>query len=107
MTCSGASQSGKTMHVWNLLRERRNLFTTEPDFVIYFYNEDQPIFNAMRQDYLEPGHKPLVDLWIKALPTTEGLREKLSPYTNRNGSLAIVDDFVSELTEDIAKLFTV
>jgi hypothetical protein len=101
-TCAGPSQSGKTSHVFNILRLKEELFDVNPQNVLYFYNLPQPSFANFRQE--SPG---IVTEWINKLPDLELLREKTLAYRGGSGSLVIIDDFVSELNADISNLFTV
>lgn len=110
LVCSGASQCGKTMHVWKLIKSRDLLFTVEPDYVIYFYSEWQPIFSGMYYDHYvsdSTPYGPLIDEWCNQIPTTEILKEKLSQFSNRKGSLIVIDDFADNVTDDVVKIFTV
>lgn len=52
--CAGASRSGKTVHVRNLLKSCEQLFTRVPDYIIYFYAQWQPIFSDIHKDYFQP-----------------------------------------------------
>jgi hypothetical protein len=98
--CAGASQSGKTTHVFNTIKYRRELFDRCPDNIIYFYNQWQPSFAHFEQ-------QNIVTEWVNALPTIDVLKEKTLAHREGNGSLVIIDDFVQHLNNDIADLFTV
>jgi hypothetical protein len=110
---SGASQSGKTIHILNILTFRQILFAppqdaskeekanfVAPSNTIYYYHQWQSIFNEFQR-------RNLVTEFVNHLPTTEELNEKTLAFRDRGGSIVIIDDFVSQLTEAISDLFTV
>lgn len=136
MIVSGATQSGKTTYVHNLLRSMPHMFTRVPDYVIYFYSQWQPTFTKMKGDWFDPDcHKPppappesyetaalpdqwgagvepsrlrpIINRWENVLPTIELLKKLTDQFKEGNGSLVIIDDFVAHLDEEISELFTV
>ena len=97
---AGASQSGKTTHVFNLLRNIDNIFTSRPSNIIYYFNQWHSSFNSFADENI-------VSEWIGKLPTVEEIKEKTDGCKNGEGSIVIIDDFAQHLNEDIADLFTV
>lgn len=98
---AGASGSGKTTFVKNLLLLGDQLFTSIPDRVFLFYSNKQPIYDEM----LKQG---LVNEVIDAnetFPTAEYLTSIVRPYKNGNGSLIILDDIMSDISLDFVKIF--
>jgi hypothetical protein len=99
---SGASKSGKTTLVQNLLALRDEMFTTNPDHVIVFYKYMQDVY----QEMLENG---LVD---ELLDVNSGdfnfdvIAEKVKPFKDGNGSLIIFDDSMTDLSSDFEQIFT-
>lgn len=86
--------------MFNFLKHRAELMDVVPERIIYFYHQWQPCFDTFR----EAG---IVDEWLNELPTAELLREKTYAYREGRGSLIIIDDFMQQINEDIADLFTV
>ena len=97
---SGASQSGKTMHVLNFLKYRHVLMDVPTNNIFYFYSTEQPIFDSFKKS-------GLVKEWIKELPTIDFLSEKTAPFKDGEGSIIILDDLQQQLNSDISTLFTV
>jgi hypothetical protein len=98
---SGASQSGKTTHVFNFLKARHTMMDSPTDRIYFFYNQWQPSFT----EFAKLG---IVTEWINKLPTTELLKEKsFDPDNVHNGCIVIIDDYMSSINNDIADLFTV
>ena len=101
-TCllAGPSQSGKTSTVFNILRDRHELFDVPPDNIFYFYQHWQPSFTP----FFREG---IVTEWLQELPTMKVLTEKTEPFKNAEGSIVVIDDFMGELNQDISNLFTI
>ena len=70
-----------------------------PVKVIYYYRLWQNHF----EDFDREG---LVSEWHNRLPTLEELDEKTRPYKDGNGTLLVIDDWMTELNDDIVTLFT-
>ena len=100
-TCllAGPTQSGKTSVIFNILRERHIMMDVPTDNIIYFYNRWQPSFTRFKEENI-------VTDWIGELPSIELLEEMTSPYKNGNGSIIVIDDFMTQLNSDISDLFT-
>jgi hypothetical protein len=101
---AGPSQSGKSTHVFNFLKYRHQLMDKPTDRIFYFYNQWQPAFT----DFQREG---IVTEWINQLPTTELLKEKAHDVTNpterHSSCICVIDDYMSEVNDDIGDLFTV
>jgi hypothetical protein len=96
---TGPSMAGKTTHVYNVIKERQQLFDVPTDNVIYFYNQWQDIYNAFNSD-------GLVKQWINHLPTEEDIVTHCGPFKEMGGSIIVIDDFMLHLNKYIADLFT-
>jgi len=97
---AGASQSGKTVHVFNLLAHRHQIFDRPTDAIYYFYNCWQPHFDQF-------ASRGLVTEWINELPTYDLIMEKSASHVKKDGCVFVVDDFMDNITTDIMDLFTV
>lgn len=99
---SGASKSGKTTLVQQLLTVRDEMFTQNPDYVIVF-------FKFMQDVYQEMLDNKLVDELIDVSSDDynfETIVNKVRPYKNGNGSLIIFDDSMTDLSGDFEQIFT-
>jgi hypothetical protein len=100
-TVCGASQSGKTTHLFNFLKARHTMMDKPTDRIFFFYSQWQPSFT----EFQKTG---IVTEWINQLPTTELLKEKsFDPDGVHNGCIVCIDDYMSAINSDIADLFTV
>lgn len=99
---SGASKSGKTTFVFNLLKLKNVIFTKKPNKVILFYKYMQDIYNEMLRTHL-------VDELISIDSEDflfENIVDKVKDYKNKNGCLLIFDDGMTDLTEDFEQIFS-
>lgn len=97
----GASSSGKTTWVKNLLSQRDKLFSTTPVKVFLFYNINQQIYEEMKK-------AKLVDEMINIsnnFPTYDEVTKFVHPYKDVGGSLVIFDDMLTQLTPDFERIF--
>jgi hypothetical protein len=88
--CSGPTGSGKTQLMKNIILNIDKTMSPVPQRIVWYYAESQPGLEA------ELGH--LVEF-------REGMPE-LSEFTGEVPVLIIIDDFMSECSTDIGKLFT-
>jgi hypothetical protein len=71
------------------------------DRIFFFYNQWQPSFT----EFAKLG---IVTEWINQLPTTELLKEKAyDPDKVHNGCIVVIDDYMNQVNDDIADLFTI
>lgn len=99
---SGASKSGKTTLVRNLLSIKTLIFSTPPDFIILVFKYHQPIYNEMKNTGLI---NELISLDSDD-SSIDILKEKIQPFVNGNGSLIILDDSMTQMTNDFEQFFT-
>ena len=101
-TCiyAGPTMSGKTSHLFNILRNGHDMIDKMPKNILYFYNQHQPIFSRFDRENI-------VTEWINALPTVSLLQEKTAEFADGEGSIVIIDDFMQELNADVLTLFSV
>jgi len=103
-TCivSGASNTGKTTFIFNLLRSKDVLLTKMPSKTLLFYKKHQDVYDQM----IEAG---LVDelVFIKGDMISESdFERKVSKYRNSGGSLCVFDDLLEAIDETNSKIFT-
>ena len=96
---AGPSRAGKTTFVFNLLSQADYLFQKKPDYVIYYYNQWQPLFDQMKS-------KHLVDEFKNFVPTKKELESLSSKKKGKNNICIIIDDFMQVQSEDISEVFT-
>lgn len=98
----GVSRSGKTTFTFNILRNIKTLFEDPRcrQNVIYYYNQWQPAYEAFEKE-------KIVAKWINKVPTADEVKKETAIYTEKGGSVLILDDFQQQLTSDIAELFSV
>jgi len=98
---SGASGTGKTTWVRNLIKMKNQLFSTPPATVIWFYSSPQKIYDEMEQEGLiDEFHDVSADL-----PTLEELTMLVRPYKDKGGSLVVFDDVLSKITPEFEQIF--
>jgi hypothetical protein len=93
---AGASQSGKTTFVTNLLKFGGLLFEDPRCLqnVVYYHK------SVMRPD-------SSVTHWINEVPTAADIRDRTQLYANSGGSIVVIDDFAGDLGKDIVEVFSV
>jgi len=99
---SGASKSGKTTFVRNLLSLSNDIFTTKPDRIFLFYKYMQDIYQEMVDMNIVDE---LIDLQSSDY-SMDNILEKVKQYKNGNGSLIILDDSMTDLEQDFEQIFT-
>lgn len=98
---SGASGSGKTTWVKNLLTRRKQLFTQQPAKVYLFYKIIQDIYLEMEESGLV---NELVNIKDK-FPSLDEISEIVHQYKDEGGSLLIFDDTMTDINTDFEQLF--
>lgn len=95
MLLAGASESGKTTFVLNLLKDRNRLVTTDFDYIVWFYGMKPPKIND--------------SILLSKIQFVSGVPENLDNYLKKNlHGLLIFDDLMRETENDemIAAAFT-
>src|SRR5574343_528941 len=99
---SGASKTGKTTLVNNLLTLKEDLFSTPPEYVLLIYKYNQDLYTQMKENELVTEL-----LSIDSNNISFGLLiEKVSPYKDRQGSLIIFVDSMTEINDTFEQIFT-
>lgn len=98
----GASGSGKTTFIYNVLRYKHLVIANGANIsnILYFYNTWQPLYDRMKQE-------GLVTTWINAAPTSRQLEDLTAHFRNGPGSICIIDDFLTNISKDIMEIFTI
>ena len=91
---SGATKTGKTTFVKQLLVNASVMIEQPPENIIYFYSEYQDTFGEI--EVLVPGIQ-----FVQGLP--DSMIDSINPNTR---NLYIIDDMMGEKDAVIAKLFT-
>jgi predicted ATPase len=99
---SGASKSGKTTLVYNLLAMSEAMIEPKPQHVILYYKYMQDIYQEM-----------LDKNYVQELISTDSndfniqtIVEKVAAYKNNGGSMIIFDDSMADLIDDFDQIFT-
>ena len=98
----GATGSGKTTFIKNLLHNKDRLFSNKPNRVIIFYTEYQPIYDEMLLSGLV--HE-LVELDEKMISSVE-YKKKIAQHKDKGGSICIFDDCMELIDSTNSKMFT-
>lgn len=99
---AGPSGSGKTYRTMQFIIYKDDIFTN-PDCmqrILFYYNVDTNLFKGFKHyDNIE---------WINEYPSSlDYINQVADQYKSKGGCTVIIDDFASQLTPDIEKLFTV
>ena len=89
---SGATQSGKSTFVQNLLANKNDLICPTPKVTYMVYKIWQPI-------YTEMSKMGSVTKFIQGIPEMKDLHNLLSSHKDDGGSIIIFDDMGSEVKE--------
>jgi hypothetical protein len=101
MVC-GATGSGKTTLIRNLIYYKDILFSSKPAKVIIFYTEYQKIYEEILKSGLVDE---LVELDEKMI-NLEKYKEKILPNKEKGGTLCVFDDCMELIDTTNSKMFT-
>lgn len=99
---AGPSQSGKTRHTSEILRNIDSLFA-DPRIkqnVVYFYNQWQSAYDVLNE-------ANVVTHWISEEPTLDLIRSLVQQYKHSGGSVVVIDDRSQSMTAELIEVFTV
>jgi len=99
---AGASGTGKTTFVKNLLKIGDQIFTEKPKKVFLFYSAMQDMYIQMEKEGLI--HE-LISIDSKSIPSIEDFYAMAHPYKEDGGSMMIFDDLMSLVNPDFEQLF--
>ena len=94
----GPSNSGKTTLVSQILRNRQLLFDKQAPAVFLFYTQSQPCYDEL----LKEG---IITKKFDGYPSYETVKKLAMPFKKLGGSIAIFDDQLSGLSNDIVRIF--
>ena len=97
MMVVGASKSGKSTLVRNLLTQRKDKYNKHPGKVIWFYKVWQDMYEEMME-------QNIVNQCEQGMPTCEWLQNNLPKGKN---TTIVIDDMALESDFDTIKIFTV
>ncbi len=66
--------------------------------IVFFYKQWQRLYDKMLESFYIS--------FVNEIPTTERIKHLSQPYSNRGGSVLVIDDFMQELTKDVSILFS-
>jgi predicted ATPase len=98
---SGASKSGKTTLVHNLLSLGDSIFTSKPSYVILYYKFMQDIYHQMHRNKLIHEMISLDDEDF----TYENISLKIKDHKTK-GALVIFDDTMTDISSNFEQVFT-
>ena len=97
----GASGSGKTQFIFNILDNKDKIFEIQPKGILYCYTEYQEIFDKYKE-YVQ---------FFKGVPTKSDLdkfRSKLISRIDKNPHIILIlDDLMLDINIDVCKLITI
>lgn len=98
----GPSGSGKTVRTCQILRWKDEMVEGGEDIknVVFCYAAWQPLYDRMR----ESG---IVTRFVKKKPSSREFVEMVEDYTHRGGSIVVIDDFMSQIDQDLVDIVTV
>jgi hypothetical protein len=99
---SGASKSGKTTFVYNVLTMADSIIDVKPKHVILFYKYMQDIYQEM---FAKRYVHELIAIESNDF-NFNSIVEKVSPYKNIGGSMIIFDDSMTDIVDEFAQIFT-
>jgi hypothetical protein len=93
---SGMSGSGKTTLLYKILKNRKELFTTPPEKIMYFYGVWQKMFDSMERELP-------VD-FVEGLPAKDIIDE----FADGTSRCIVLDDLMSDVVKsiDMQHIFT-
>lgn len=98
----GPSGSGKTFRTADILRLKNDIFVGGADIknVVFCYAAWQPIYSLLQKE-------GVVTRFIKKRPTSEEFVRLVADYKDRGGSIVCLDDFMTQIDEDLVDIVTV
>ena len=94
----GPSGSGKTSIISKIITHRKLLFDFPADKIFLFYTQHQDSY----EDLLKKG---IITKMINGYPSYDEIKKLVMPYKKVGGSIIILDDQLSGLSDDIVRIF--
>ena len=98
----GPSGCGKTYRTCDILRNKDSIIQGGSDIknVVMCYSAWQPIYEKLRTD-------GIVTRFVKKKPTKDEFVDFVKDYRDKGGSIVVIDDFMSNIDEDLVDIVTV
>lgn len=98
----GPSGSGKTFRTCDILRNKNELLQegSRIQNVVFCYSAWQPIYEELRKD-------GVVTKFLQKKPTSQEFVQLVRDYKDRGGSIVVIDDFMSQIDQDMVDIVTV
>lgn len=98
----GPSGSGKTYRTCDILRCKDQILENGSAIknVVFCYAAWQPIYESLKRE-------GVVTRFIKKKPSSDEFVELVRDYANRGGSIVVIDDFMSQIDQDLVDIVTV
>lgn len=99
---AGPSGCGKTYRMADVLRFKDLLMKDGGEIknVVFCYAIWQPIYDELKRE-------GVVTKWVNKMPTNKEFIELTSPYQRRGGSIFVIDDFMTSISQDMVEIVCV
>lgn len=98
----GPSGSGKTYRTCDILR-LKNIIIEDGEAIkniVFCYAAWQPIYEELKKE-------GVVTKFIKKMPSSDEFVDLVSEYRDCGGSIVVIDDFMSQINQDLVDIVTV
>lgn len=98
----GPSACGKTFRTASILRLKNKIIEggSEVKNVVFCYAAWQTVYSELDKE-------KVVTKWVNKLPSNEEFISLVEPFQNDGGSIVVIDDFMSNITNDLVEIVTV
>lgn len=98
----GPSGCGKTFRTCDILRNKRQIMQEGHaiENVVFCYAAWQPVYEDLRKE-------GVVTKFVKKKPSSEEFVQLVRDYKDRGGSIVVIDDFMSQIDQDMVDIVTV
>jgi len=98
----GPSGCGKTFRTCDILRLKSDLVEDGEKIqnVVFCYAAWQPIYDRLQR-------AGIVTKWVKKKPSSDEFVKLVCDYSDRGGSIVVIDDFMSQIDSDLVDIVTV
>ena len=99
---AGPSGSGKTHRVAEYLRLKSDIIEDGSSIrnIVFFYASWQPVYASLQSD-------GIVTKWVQGMPTNDEFVNSVSEHKSKGGSIVVIDDFMSSISEEMVNIITV
>ena len=98
---AGATGSGKTTLCAKLLALKEEIFENDRcENVVVYYKEWQSAYDMLKE-------RNIVQQWFNFCPTADDVREMAEPFRTGQGTICIIDDFMTQINKDMIEIFSV